>query len=87
MHSHFLSMADQLNGLEWSVDTITPTLKEYITENALKFGDVFRLFRTALVGTDQGPDLVMMLMALGKEESLRRIRESVGIFNEAVSSQ
>ena len=64
---------------------LTGCLKGYISDNGLRFGDVFRLFRTALVGSDQGPDLVLMMDALGKEETLCRLRKSLGIFNEGIS--
>jgi glutamyl-tRNA synthetase len=86
MATHFETILSLLEGADWNPETLAVCLKGYITDNGLKVGDVFRLFRTALVGTDQGPDLVLMMDALGKEESIRRIRTSLGIFNEAISA-
>ena len=85
MSAHFEQLLNELEGTPWDSENLTQTLKGYISNQGLKFGDVFRLFRTALVGTDQGPDLVMMMLALGKEESIQRIRKSIGIFSEAIS--
>ena len=82
MRAKFSELSAQLAQQDWSdKEALSAGLKSFVQDNGLKFGDVFRLLRTALVGTDQGPDLVEMLSILGKEEALRRIGESLDIFD------
>ncbi len=48
-------------------------IKEYLSDNQIKLGEVFPLLRMALTGEQGGPHIFDIMVLLGKEESLRRI--------------
>ncbi len=64
---------------DWSAakDTIAATAKE----NGAKPGQLMFPLRIALSGKGGGPDLGAILAILGQEESVRRIRRTVGLLN------
>ena len=54
-------------------------MKGWITSQNIGFGKVMQPFRLSLVGAMQGPDVFEIAAALGKEESLNRLRRAVDV--------
>lgn len=52
-------------------------IEEYITANQLNMGQIMNCFRLCLVGTAKGPDLFEIVMLLGKDETLARLRRGI----------
>lgn len=58
---------------DFSVSTIQPQIKGWITEQGVGFGKIMMPLRLSLVGDMKGPDVFEILSILGKEESLDRL--------------
>lgn len=65
------------NESEWTADNIQKALEYTVIENALTNGDVFWPVRVALSGADKSPSPVELAVALGKDETLKRIQKAV----------
>ena len=57
------------------------TVKGFIQEHALKFGDFFPILRLALTGTMSGPDLFKMMELLGQGKSVGKIKSRLEIIS------
>ncbi len=67
-------VAKQLNYLiDFSSANIEATIKSYITEAGLSFGQVMPPLRLAIVGAMKGPHIYDIMHVLGREESVQRI--------------
>ena len=72
---HFLALAEMVKAKESGTrDEFEQLVKGYAGENNLKPGDLFPVFRLALTGTMQGPDLFDTFSILGGNESCLRIK-------------
>lgn len=58
----------------FSAQALEEAVKGFIQERALKPGDLLPLLRIALAGTMKGPAVFEMAVALGRAETLRRLR-------------
>jgi len=58
----------------FSVDLVKRAIKETVAELGIKMVQLGQPIRIALIGKSSGPGFVALLVALGKEESLKRIR-------------
>lgn len=72
------ALMTQLQGVleeinDFSVDTLTTTVKFWINEQGIGFGKVMMPLRLTLVGKMMGPDLFEIMAAIGKKASLDRI--------------
>lgn len=61
----------------WNVQELQMKLGLIVERNDLTNGDVFWPIRVALSGREKSPSPVELLMALGKEESLKRIEKAI----------
>jgi glutamyl-tRNA synthetase len=61
---------------------VEQTVKGFIKDNNLKFGDVLPILRIALAGTMKGPALFEMMTLLGQEEVDRRLHLAYRHFEE-----
>ena len=61
----------------WEASRIKSALSEWIEQQGLGFGKVLQPLRIALTGDLKGPDLFEMMALLGKDETLRRIRQAI----------
>ena len=59
---------------EYTKENAQDTVKGWITDNEIGFGKVMQPFRLALVGSLQGPDVFDISAALGKEETIKRLK-------------
>jgi len=61
----------------WDEESLNEGLKKIVVENNLSNGDVFWPVRVALSGAEKSPSPVELLLALGKEESKKRIAKAL----------
>ncbi len=54
-------------------EVLSKSIKSYIQNNELKFGEILPVLRIAIAGTLQGPDLFEMISLIGNEESAARL--------------
>lgn len=62
---------------QYSNETIEQSLAEAVSEGQLSNGDVFWPLRVALSGAEKSPSPVELLLALGKDESIKRIHQGI----------
>jgi len=77
------TLIDRLAGLEnYSAGSIEVTLKAYLEETGLKFGEVLPVLRLALAGTMNGPSVFDMMALIGSDEVKRRMTAGFVAFNQ-----
>lgn len=69
LHTIFKSLS------EFDKETVHQALQQFVEANALKFKEVGPPLRLALVGSLSGPDLSAIMALLGKEETLKRLKQ------------
>lgn len=69
----------------YDAGSVELTVKTFIKDNNLKFGDVLPILRIALAGTMQGPAIFEMMALLGQEEVDRRLHLAYDRFDEITS--
>ncbi len=62
---------------EWSANNVQKALEYTVTENGMTNGDVFWPVRVALSGSEKSPSPVELMVALGQEETLKRISNAI----------
>jgi glutamyl-tRNA synthetase len=75
------ALADRLEALsatDWNPETLGRTVREAGADVGARGRALFHPVRKALVGAEHGPDLGKVLAALGREETLDRIRRTIG---------
>lgn len=65
----------------WTEEELTTTIKGYINDNELSFGNILPLVRIATSGTMKGPDVFKMMALLGKEEVVNRLKKGLEDFD------
>ena len=65
---------------------VESSVKDFVQEQGLKPGDVLPLLRIALAGTMKGPAVFDMAAALGREETVQRLRTAVHHFNQTIAT-
>lgn len=63
------------NAPEWSLDTLEQQVKDFAEKQDLKLGKVAQPIRASLTGSNVSPGIFDILIWLGKDESLARIKE------------
>ena len=67
-----------IQGVEpFNADGLSNTIKPWIGEQGVGFGQVMMPLRLSLVGAMKGPDVFDIAALLGKEETLNRIDKAV----------
>lgn len=69
------SMLEQLQSAEWSAEAIHDLLAATVKTSGLKFPKVAMPLRVLLTGGAQSPSIDAVMALLGREETLRRLRE------------
>ena len=62
---------------DFSVENLQVNIKGWITDNEIGFGKVMMPLRLALVGALQGPDVFDIMFLIGKDESVKRIKNLI----------
>ncbi|MDB5380391.1 MAG: gltX [Rhodospirillales bacterium] len=76
--AHLRSIADILADTAWDKPTIEAALRTYAETQAVKLGAVAQPMRAALTGSTTSPPVDAVLVALGRAESLARLRQAAG---------
>ena len=61
---------------DWNVEMFQTFLGEWLTANDVKMKDIGLPLRAAVTGTRQSPSIVDVIVALGREETIRRVEET-----------
>ncbi|PIR31927.1 MAG: glutamate--tRNA ligase, partial [Alphaproteobacteria bacterium CG11_big_fil_rev_8_21_14_0_20_44_7] len=61
---------------EWNKENLEKAFHDFLETNSLKFGQVGPALRALLTGTMQSPAIFDVMNALGKDESLKRLKNS-----------
>ena len=70
-----------INSIEdFSVEILQTQIKSWIANKEIGFGKVMMPLRLALVGALKGPDVFDIMFLIGKEESIKRIENSIDFF-------
>ncbi len=67
---------------DFSSTNVETSIKAFIEETGLGFGNVLQVFRVMLAGTTKGPSVFDMAALLGKEEVVERMERGAKIFDE-----
>lgn len=62
---------------DFSVETLTESIKGWITDHGVGFGKIMMPLRLALVGEMKGPDVFDILSVIGKKDSIERIEYAI----------
>lgn len=62
---------------EWNLEALDSSVRAHAEENGLKLGKVAQPLRAALTGRATSPGVFDVLVVLGREESLARIRDQI----------
>lgn len=63
----------KLNHIDWNLTDLTTEIKKLVTELNIKFPELAQPIRLALTGTITSPGIYEMLVAFGKQESIKRL--------------
>ena len=76
-------IVDLLKGVDdFSTENIHHAIWEGLPEHEIKPGKVMQALRLAVTGAGNGPDLMLMLEMLGKDEVVRRIEKAVEVLGK-----
>lgn len=82
----FDALAQLINDASpFDASTIEATVKGFMAETGMGFGDVLPILRIATSGTMKGPSVFDMIALLGKEEVANRLKKAYAFFNEVKS--
>ena len=80
MHIHMAKVIEILDTVPFEHDAIHHALlDEYIAANGLNTGKVMNSLRIAVVGKTVGPDMITLMLTLGKEEVKRRVQRAIEV--------
>ena len=83
MTTHMAKVIEILNSVPFEYDAIHKALlDDYIVGNQLNMGQVMNSLRLAVVGKTVGPDMLTLVMMLGKEETIRRVQRAIDTIGE-----
>ncbi|MBQ7281010.1 MAG: glutamate--tRNA ligase [Bacteroidales bacterium] len=83
MTTHMAKVIEILNTVPFEYDAIhRALLDDYIVGNGLNMGQVMNSLRLAVVGKTVGPDMLTLVMTIGKEETIRRVQRAIDTIGE-----
>ncbi|KAA1247352.1 glutamate--tRNA ligase [Aquimarina sp. RZ0] len=62
---------------DFSPETLSETIKGWITVKEISFGKIMMPLRISLIGSLQGPDLFQIMSVIGKDETITRIEHCI----------
>jgi glutamyl-tRNA synthetase len=71
-------LAEVFAAAEWAAEPLEAALRGHAEKRGLKLGDVAQPLRAALTGRAHSPSIFDVLVALGRDESLARMRDAAG---------
>ena len=83
MTTHMQKVIDILQTVPFEHDAIHHALiDEYITANGYNIGQIMNSLRLAVVGTTVGPDMITLMLTIGKDETIQRVRRAIDTIGE-----
>lgn len=83
MTTHMAKVIEILNTVPFEYDAIHKALlDDYILGNQLNMGQVMNSLRLAVVGKTVGPDMLTLVMMLGKEATICRVQRAIDTIGE-----
>ena len=82
--SNFGKMTQLILNSDFDSTNMENEVKEFITSNELKFGDLFPLLRVAIAGIVKGPPVFDMIALLGKDEVKQRLDKATEVFEKTI---
>ncbi len=83
MTTHMAKVIEILNTVPFEHDAIHHALlDEYILGNQLNMGQIMNSLRLAVVGNTVGPDMITLVLTIGKEETIRRVQRAIEVIGE-----
>jgi len=67
------------SGTMWEAQALDAAARHFAEQNGLKLGAVAQPLRAALTGRSTSPGIFDVLVVLGREESLARIRDGARV--------
>ncbi|WP_225073008.1 glutamate--tRNA ligase [Desulfuromonas sp. CSMB_57] len=64
---------------DWQESTLERAFEEVLHQTGLKFGKLAQPVRVALTGGSAGPGICQIMVLLGKERTLARLRQAIGM--------
>ena len=87
MTTHMAKVIEILNTVPFEYDAIHKALlDDYIVGNQLNMGQVMNSLRLAVVGKTVGPDMLTLVMMLGKEETISRVQRAIDTIGEVAEN-
>ncbi len=75
--------ADYIEGLEaYTQEELENAFKKIMEETRLKFGKIAQPLRVAITGTTMSPGIFEMLLALGKDKTIQRIKSAIQLIQD-----
>lgn len=71
-------LVDALGAVEWSVPNLETAVRAFAEAEGVKLGKVAQPLRAALTGSAASPPIFDVLAALGRDESLARLKDQAG---------
>jgi glutamyl-tRNA synthetase len=88
MTTHMAKVIEILNTVPFEYDAIHQALLEdYIKGHELNMGQIMNSLRLAVVGTTVGPDMLTLVMTIGKEETIARVQRAIDTIGEIENKQ
>ncbi len=83
MTTHMGKVIEILNTVPFEHDAIHKALlDDYILGNQLNMGQIMNSLRLAVVGETKGPDMLTLVLMIGKEETIRRVQRAIDTIGE-----
>ena len=83
MTTHMNKVVEILNTVPFEYQAIHKALlDDYIVAGGLNMGQVMNSLRLAMVGKTVGPDMLTLVMMLGKDETIRRVQRAIAVIGE-----
>ncbi|WP_300461696.1 glutamate--tRNA ligase [Desulfobacula sp.] len=77
------TIADDIEGLEaYTQATLEHVFKKIMDQTHLKFGKIAQPIRVAITGTTVSPGIFEMLLALGQEKTVQRIKTAIRLIQD-----
>jgi len=73
----FSDFVQNINSIDWNAESIKQSIFDTCNKHGVKMGKVMPALRMSIAGGVSGPDLVSTMEILGKEESIKRIQNSL----------
>jgi len=85
---HFDAIVEAMKEMgQWTSSALESTVKSYIADHELSFGQIMPILRLGACGTMKGPDLFETMELLGKETVITRMNASLDRFTEIKNAQ